>query len=56
MSNLAYPAPQIVSALLTRLPKLSALLREFPKVAPLVRQIRPDAARSVANMGQGDAE
>jgi hypothetical protein len=34
MSDLAYPAPQFVSALLTLL----------PKVSPLVRQIHPDAA------------
>ncbi len=34
MSNLAYSAPQLVSPLLTQLPKLS----------PLVRQIHPDAA------------
>lgn len=34
MSDLAYPGSQLVSALLTLLPKLSALLR----------QIRPDAA------------
>lgn len=34
MSGLAYPAPQLVSPLLTQLPKLS----------PLVRQIRLDAA------------
>ena len=34
MSDLAYPALQLVSPLLTQLPKLS----------PLVRQIHPDAA------------
>ncbi|MEY4977951.1 MAG: hypothetical protein RLZZ352_221 [Pseudomonadota bacterium] len=44
MSNLAYPAPQFVTALLTLLPKLSPLLREFPKISPLVRQSHPDAA------------
>lgn len=44
MSDLAYPHPQSVSALLTLFPKISTLLREFPKVAPVVRQISPDAA------------
>ena len=44
MSCLSYPAPQLVSPLLTLLPKISTLLREFPKVAPMVRQIPPDAA------------
>lgn len=44
MTDLTYPAPQSVSALLTLLPKRSPLVREFPKVAPLVRQIPPDAA------------
>ena len=69
MSDLAYPAPQLVSPLLTQLTKLS----------PLVRQIHPDAASLfndcrqtqlpdkkllqaklhefyVANEGKGDAE
>jgi len=45
MSDLVYPGPQLVSALLTLLPKLSTLLREFPKVAPPVRQIPPGVAR-----------
>ncbi len=44
MSDLVYPGSQIVSPLLTLLPKLSPLAREFPKVVPLVRQIPPDAA------------
>lgn len=44
MSNLAYPAPQLVSPPLTQLPKLSTLLREFLKLSALLRQIHPDAA------------
>ena len=69
MSDLAYPAPQLVSPLQTQL----------PKVSPLVRQIHPDAASLfkgcrqtqlqhkkllqaklhefyLANVGEGDAE
>ncbi len=42
MSDLAYPAPQFVSALLTLL----------PKVSPLVRQIHPDAASLLKNSRQ----
>ena len=69
MSYLAYPAPQLVSPLLTQLPKL----------LPMVRQIHPDAVSLfkgndqpqlpdkkllqaklhefyLANVGKGDAE
>ena len=42
MSDLAYPAPQLVSALLTLL----------PIVSPLVRQIHPDAASLLKNSRQ----
>jgi len=56
MSDLVYPAPQLVSPPVTQFPKLSPLAREFPKVAPLVRQIRLDAVSSMANIGKGDAE
>jgi hypothetical protein len=45
MSGLAYPAPQLVTALLTPFRKLSTLSRELPKVSPLVRQTHPDAVR-----------
>ena len=45
MSGLAYPAPQLVTALLTPFRKLSTLSRELPKVSPLVRPTHPDAVR-----------
>ena len=45
MSNLAYPAPQLVSPPVTPFRKLSTLSRELPKVSPLVRQTHPDAVR-----------
>ena len=44
MSDLAYPAPQLVSPPVTPIRKLSTLSRELPKVSPPVRQIHPDAA------------
>lgn len=44
MSDLVYPASQLVPALLTQFSKLSTLLREFLKLSALLRQIHPDAA------------
>lgn len=44
MIDLAYSAPQSVTALLTLLQKVSPLVTQLPKVSPLVRQIHPDAA------------
>jgi hypothetical protein len=44
MSDLAYPAPQFVTALLTLLQKVSPPVSQLPKVSPLLRQIHTHVA------------
>ena len=69
MSGLAYPAPQLVSPLLTQLPKLSPLVRQiYPDAASLLKSSRqtlwPDKKLLqaklhefyLANVGKGEAE